>query len=119
MEREELGRKLHVLADYNIEAGQQNAPDGPGRVHVYKGVELNARGKSLIGEGGDEFDPREAVLEYVRNESGRVPEALVIERLHDDYGIDNGRAEHAVGKLKENGTLLMSKKHGVEWVEII
>lgn len=118
MEREEFGRKLHMLADYNVEAGQKRADNGPGFIQIYKGVELNGRGESLIGGAGDEFDPREAVMQVVRGEDGRIPEALVIERLHDEYGIDNGRAEHALKKLKENGTLLLSKKHGIEWVEV-
>lgn len=117
MEREVFGRKLHMLADYNVEAGQKNAPDGPGVLQVYKGVELNGRGEALI-DGGEGFDAREAVMQTARDEDGWVPEALVVERLRNEYGIDNGRAEHALDKLKANGSLLRSQKHGVEGVEV-
>lgn len=117
LDREEFGQKLTMLSDYDVEPAQQRADDGPGRIMVYKGIELNNLGKSLIGEA-EEFDPREAVLQVLRGEDGRVPEALVIERLAGEYGIDNGRAGHAVEKLKENGRLLQTHEHDTDWVEI-
>lgn len=118
MKREEFGRKLHMLADYNVEGGQKRASDGPGMLQVYKGVDLNGRGRALIDDEDEGFDPREAVMQTVRDEDGWVPEALVVERLHADYGIDNGRGEHALDTLKANGRLLRSEKHGVEGVEV-
>lgn len=117
LDREEFGRKLVMLSDYDVEPSQKRADDGPGRIMVYKGIGLNNRGKSLIGQA-EGFDSQEAVLQTVRGEDGRVPEAMVIEKLASEYGIDNGRAQHAIDELKKDGRLMQTREHGVDWVEI-
>lgn len=115
LDREEFGRKLLMLSDYDVESSQIRSDDGPERIMVYKNIQLNNRAKSLIGQS-EGVDAKEAVMQTVRNNGDRLPEAMVIDVLETEYGIDNGRAQHALDKLKEQGRLIPSTEHGTSWV---
>jgi P4 family phage/plasmid primase-like protien len=122
MGREQLGQELMTLSDYDVSSARRRA--GGEQITAYSGVVLNDYAKALLGETSDDAKTQQATIPtqvaVVRTLNDGMKEGMpidvLLDRMQEQWGIDRGRAEHAVGKCAERGDVIDEKRHGSRWI---